>query len=118
MPSPVSSSSALTAGSSDEAEIIARAVLATPGVHDLHAGVVGQVATYLPGRRVNGIRARPDKHDAGGGYDIHIVLAWGAAALATADAVRASVQAVAPGHVDVTIEDVAPKSTPRRETSL
>ncbi|MDQ2850140.1 hypothetical protein V3G39_01535 [Dermatophilaceae bacterium Sec6.4] len=112
------SSESAPAATADRAEIIAHAVLATPGVHDLHAGAVGQVATYLPGRRVNGIRARPDKHDADGGYDIHIVLAWGAAALTTADAVRASVQAVAPGRVDVTIEDVAPKSTPRLETSL
>ncbi len=80
---------------------IAAVVLATAGVHDLHAGGAGQVATYLPGRRVSGIRAID------GGYDVHVVLAWGFPVSATAEAVRVAVQALAPGRVDVTIEDVA-----------
>lgn len=81
---------------------IASVVLATPGVHGVHAGGAGQAATYLPGRRVNGIRTLD------GGYDVHVVLAWGFPVFATAAAVRAAVQAVAPGRVDVTVEDVAP----------
>lgn len=80
---------------------IAAVVLATPGVHDLHPGGTGGVATYLPGRRVTGIRAI-DR-----GYGVHVVLAWGFPVLATADAVRAAVAAIAPGRVDVTVEDVA-----------
>lgn len=81
---------------------IAAVVLATAGVHDLHSGGAGGVATYLPGRRVHGIRAIE------GGYDVYVVLAWGFPVFATAEAVRAAVQALAPGRVDVTVQDVAP----------
>ncbi|WP_307864609.1 hypothetical protein [Allobranchiibius sp. CTAmp26] len=88
-------------GSAQIADVITDAVLATPGVHGLHAGAFGEVATYLPGRRVAGVRTLND------GYDVHIVLAWGATAMTTAQAVRTAVQRVAPGRVDVTIEDVA-----------
>ncbi len=80
---------------------IASAVLAIPGVHDLHPGGAGQVATYLPGRRVNGVRA------VNGGWDVHVVLTWGFSVSATAEAVRAAVQVIAPGRVDVMIEDIA-----------
>lgn len=89
------------AGSSHTADVVAAAVMATPGVQGLHAGAFGEVATYLPGRRVAGVRTVED------GYDIHIVLAWGRSASSTAEAVRAAVQRVAPGRVDVTVEDVA-----------
>lgn len=95
----------------DVTDSIATAVLAVPGVHDLHAGAVGQVATYLPGRRVSGIRAIDD------GYDVHIVLAWGHPVSATADAVRAVVQQIRPGPVDVTIEDVAVQPAPELASS-
>ena len=37
---------------------VERAVLAVDGVQGLHAGVLGEVATYLPGRRVGGLRLR------------------------------------------------------------
>ncbi|KYH45401.1 hypothetical protein [Branchiibius sp. NY16-3462-2] len=82
-------------------DAIAQAVLATPGVQGLHSGRFGEVATYLPGRRVAGVRT------AESGSDIHIVVAWGHPVPATADAVRAAVQRVAPGRIDVTVEDVA-----------
>ncbi|MEO8850811.1 MAG: hypothetical protein ABI360_03675 [Allobranchiibius sp.] len=95
----------------DVTDSIATAILAIPGVHDLHAGTAGQFATYLPGRRVNGVRAID------GGYDVHIVLAWGHPVSATADAVRAVVQQINPGRVDVTIEDVARKSVARLEAA-
>ncbi len=97
-------SSNTSGGSTAQPELvdqIASVVLAIPGVHDLHAGGAGQVATYLPGRRVNGIRAID------GGFIVHVVLAWGFSVFATAEAVRAAVQVIAPGRVDVTVEDVA-----------
>ncbi|MFY0407784.1 Asp23/Gls24 family envelope stress response protein [Solicola sp. PLA-1-18] len=85
----------------DPADVVARAVLSTPGVADLHGGVLGEVATYLPGRRVNGVRL----HD--GGADIHVVVAWGSSVRETADAVRSTVRSHVDGPVDVTVEDVA-----------
>jgi len=86
----------------EPADVIAAAVRAVPGVHDLHAGVVGEVATYLPGRRVNGVRMREP------GCAVHVVLDWGAPDGATSDAVRAAVRAHVSGPVDVTVEDIAP----------
>lgn len=84
------------------ADVVAAAVLAVPGVHDLHAGVAGEVATYLPGRRVNGIRMREP------GCSIHVVLDWGTPVLDTTDAVRAAVRPYVSGPIDVTVEDILP----------
>ncbi|GAA1897689.1 Asp23/Gls24 family envelope stress response protein [Lapillicoccus jejuensis] len=77
------------------------AVLGVPGVVGLHAGALGEVATYLPGRRVPGVRVRD------GVVDVHVVLAEGAPLRTTAVAVRAAVATLVPGAaVDVTVEDV------------
>ncbi|MBO1754540.1 hypothetical protein [Allobranchiibius sp. CTAmp26] len=85
---------------SQRVEVIAQAVLATPGVQALHAGKE-HVVTYLPTRQVRGIR------EAEHGYEVHVVLARDCSLLITVEAVRAAVQAVAPGRVDVTVENVA-----------
>lgn len=85
------------------ADTVAGVVRAVPGVTDLHTGMFGEVATYLPGRRVNGVRIT-DGH-----ADVHITLAPRAPVRETAAAVRAAVAAALPGHlVDVTVEDIAP----------
>lgn len=85
----------------DRAEAVASAVLAVPGVNALHAGVVGEVATYLPGRRVNGVRLRDDE------CEVHVVLDWGSPVLRTADDVRVAVEHLVDGPVHVTVEDIA-----------
>jgi uncharacterized alkaline shock family protein YloU len=85
----------------DPAEAVASATLAVAGVHALHAGIVGEVSTYLPGRRVNGVRLRED------GCEVHVVLDWGSPVRETADAVRTAVEALVDGPVHVTVEDVA-----------
>ncbi|WP_380166347.1 hypothetical protein [Jannaschia sp. R86511] len=41
------------------ADVLAAAVLATPGVVGLHGGRFGEIGTYLPGRRVVGVRVSP-----------------------------------------------------------
>ncbi|SFA98372.1 hypothetical protein SAMN05192575_102288 [Nocardioides alpinus] len=83
------------------ADRVAHAVLSVPGVHDLHGGVLGEVATYLPGRRVTGVRLRD------GDTQVHLVLTWGAPVSATTDEVRTRVAAIVPGTVHVAVEDVA-----------
>ena len=83
------------------ADRVRAAVLAVPGVADMHAGSFGEVATYLPGRRVVGVRMRTDV------TEVDVVVDWGADVLATADAVRAAVQAVNGPTVTVVIQDVA-----------
>lgn len=91
-------------------DLIAETVIAVPGVHDLHAGVMGEVATYLPGRRVNGVRLRRP------GCDIHVVLDYGVAIAATSDLVRSAVRPFFSGRVDVTVEDIAAPRSKRATT--
>ncbi|MGL4172960.1 MAG: hypothetical protein ACRCTR_02640 [Actinomycetota bacterium] len=50
-----------------EAEIVAATVLTVQGVVKLHSGWVEEVATYLPGRRVQGVRRVESA------WDIHVV---------------------------------------------
>ncbi len=47
----VSSDTGATGGPEEPADRVAAAVTAVPGVHGLHGGLLGEVATYLPGRR-------------------------------------------------------------------
>ena len=95
-----------------------------PGVADLHGGSFGQVASYLPGRSVTGVRIRPDV------TSIHVVLFWGTPVLSAAEQVRVAVLPLVDGlsaRVDVTIEDVidlepgattsAPDLQPQRPTA-
>ena len=91
----------MSSDAADPAEAVAAAALAVPGVNALHAGVLGEVATYLPGRRISGVRLRDDS------CEVHIVLDWGSPVVATADAVRGAVETLVNGPVDVTVEDVA-----------
>ncbi len=83
------------------AERAAAAALAVPGVAGLHGGEFGTVATYLPGRRVTGIRIDDDT------CAVHVTVRYPADLFATAEGIRAAVRAVVAVPVDVTIEDLA-----------
>ena len=89
-------------GSPEEiADRVRSAVLAVPGVADMHTGSFGEVATYLPGRKVDGVRVRSDS------TEVHVVIDWGVPAGRTADAVRAATANITATRVDVVIQDVA-----------
>lgn len=90
----------------EQADVIATAVLGTPGVHALHPGAFGEVATYLPGRRVTGVRVLDD------GCEVHITLSWGAPVVDTSAAVRVALRPLTTGTVDVVVEDVADPGGP------
>ncbi len=93
------------------ADQVAAAVLTVRGVTGLHGGMFGETATYLPGRRVPGVRLTEDV------TDIHLTLTYGAPVFATAQQVRTAVAALVPGPVNVTVEDVAPPTnTPTATT--
>ena len=93
----------------DDADTVAGIARAVPGVTALHAGMFGEVATYLPGRRVTGVRVTDDH------IDVHLVIAADAKVIQTAAAVRRAVADAFPSHaVDVTVEDIA--TGPRRTT--
>lgn len=103
--SPVSSDT-----TSETADRIAEAVLAVSGVHGLHAGVLGEAATYLPGRRVNGVKLKEDA------CEVHVVLDWGSPILQTADDVRVAVEPLVSGRVNVIVEDISAPQPPDQKT--
>ncbi|OZD07383.1 hypothetical protein CH275_08635 [Rhodococcus sp. 06-235-1A] len=84
----------------DKSEDIADAVTAIDGVVGLHGGMFGEAATYLPGRRIAGVRIGED------GTEVHVTLEFGVAVRETAEAVRRTVSAMVDGPVHVTVEDI------------
>lgn len=87
-------------GTPEVADLVAAATRSVPGVSDLHAGAFGEVATYLPGRRVTGVRM------ADALTEVHVVVTMGTPVLATAAAIRAAVQPLVGTEVQVFVEDV------------
>lgn len=84
----------------EPADLVAAAARSIPGVTDLHAGAFGEVATYLPGRRVVGVRLGDDL------TEVHVVVAMGSPVLITSEAVRQAVSPLVTTPVDVYVEDV------------
>ena len=89
----------------DPVDRIAQAVLAVPGVAALHAGMFGEVGTYLPGRRVAGVRVGADA------VDVHVSLVFDAPVRGTAAAIRWALTALTALPVNVTVEDVVPAAS-------
>lgn len=84
------------------AEVLAAAVSACTGVAGLSAGAFGEVATYLEGRRIGGVRLTDDA------VEVHVIARWGTPVPIVAEQVRAACAPVAAGRrVDVSIDDVA-----------
>ncbi len=82
-------------------DLMAAAVQACPSVAGLHGGQFGEVATYLPGRRVLGVRITDTA------VDVHVTGWFPATMLQIAAQIRAAVTPWAGGlPVDVTIEDM------------
>lgn len=82
------------------ADQVVAAVSQVPGVARMHAGMFGEVATYLPGRRVEGVQLRDDV------ANVHVVVRWGVPIPGTVDAIRTALRLVVDKPVNVTIEDV------------
>ncbi|MEO6880398.1 MAG: Asp23/Gls24 family envelope stress response protein [Mycobacteriaceae bacterium] len=85
---------------------IVEAVLTVPGVVAMHGGTFGEAATYLPGRRVSGVRINDQ------GTDVHVTVLYGSVVRTVAEQVRRAVAAVSPGPVQVTVEDLVPALEP------
>lgn len=75
-------------------DVVAAAALGCPLIADLTGGRFGEAATYLPGRRLVGVRS------VGGEIEIHVVARGTVPLPEVADAVRA---AVAPYTGDVPV---------------
>ena len=82
-------------------DAVTAAVVACPPVARMAGGQFGEVATYLPGRRLPGVRLTGDE------LEIHVVARWGPSLPEVADAVRRAVAPVAGGlPVTVYIDDI------------
>lgn len=94
------------AGTADAvADAVAGAVLAVPGVTSMHGGAFGEVATYLPGRRVTGVRTQVDR------VEVHVVIAPDIRVLEVAERIHAAVAPLVRTPVGVFIEDIGPIDT-------
>lgn len=85
----------------EPADEIAALVRAVPGVADLHAGRFGEVATYLPGRRVTGVTLGEDR------VEVHVVLEFDAPLRSVAERIHIVLAAVVTVPVLVFVEDLA-----------
>jgi hypothetical protein len=83
------------------ADDIAALALAVPDVVRLHAGRFGEVATYLPGRRVTGIKLGDDH------IEVHVEVAGQQPVRETAQLIHAAVATLVATPVHVHIEDIA-----------
>lgn len=91
------------------AERIAAQVRGHPAVACLHAGPFGSICSYLPGRRVVGVRIGPDPAV----VQVAVVLWLGAPLPELVAELRSRVRAMTgPVAVDVTVAEVIP--APRR----
>ena len=105
---------ASTAPDREPAEVVRDAVLAAPGVVSLHGGPFGEVGTYLPGRRVSGVRLTEDE------IEVHVVAALGTPVPRTSAGVVAALADLPPTtglvgqRVHVVVEDVLDPSEASR----
>lgn len=83
------------------ADDVAALVSAVPDVVRLHAGRFGEVATYLPGRRVTGVKLGDDL------IEVHVVVAGQVPIRETARLIHAAVARLVATPVHVYVEDVA-----------
>jgi hypothetical protein len=82
---------------------ISAAVLACPGVAGLGSGTIGELATYLPGRRVPGIRVSAQL------VQLEICAAWGPSAQQIGRQIWEALAAVVTDRpVEIAITDIAP----------
>ncbi len=90
-----------------DVDALAGAALACPSVTRLAGGGPVEVATYLPGRRVHGVRLDDDV------VEIHVVARFGAVLPDVAADVRAAVGPLVPGReVSVFVDDLDVEAPP------
>jgi hypothetical protein len=91
-------------------EAIAAHVAACPGVVALSAGPSGTIATYLPGRRIVGVRTQEAR------VEIHVIGQWDVPVPTLAADIRASlVPFVDARDIDISVDDLSePAAGPAR----
>ena len=97
-----------------DADAIAAAALACPGVTGLHGGPLNEVAAYLPGRMVAGVRLAEDH------VEVHVVARYGTVLPTLAEEVRTAVTPAAGGlpvEVHIADLDIDPELSDLTETA-
>jgi hypothetical protein len=92
-----------------DVDAVATAVRGCPGVHDLHGGPPQLTATYLPGRRVEGVRIDPLA------LVVQVRARWGVRAAELSTQIRTALAPIAAGRrIDIIWADVTdrPSSAP------
>jgi hypothetical protein len=85
-----------------DVDAVAAAVRGCPAVDDLDSGPLGGAATYLPGRRVPGIRIGSDR------IEVHVRSVWDQPVGTVAGQIRQALASLAGGRViDVLLTDIA-----------
>jgi hypothetical protein len=94
-----------------DADAIAAAVASCPSVSGLSGGLAGEIATYLPGRRVSGVRTNPDS------IEVHVVAKYGSTLHEVESQVRGAVTAAVGEAVpiDVVLADVEDPFAPEED---
>lgn len=88
--------------STPDPELIARTVLACPAVESLDSGGPGGPATYLPGRRIDGVSVSDSA------VSVRVRMSWGTTVAAVDTQIRAVLLPIAGGRrVDITVGDIA-----------
>lgn len=72
----------MSAWTPDRLDELASRLQESPHIAHLSAGAMGTIATYLPGRRISGLRVGDDDR-----VEVHVVMTWGS----TVDDVEAGV---------------------------
>lgn len=91
-----------------DADTVAALVLGCPAVAGLSGGPYGAAATYLPGRRVAGVRIGADA------VEVHVVARYGPAVNEVAAQIRRALSGHVAGRtVDIVVEDLADPEAPR-----
>jgi hypothetical protein len=92
-----------------DVDVVAAAVRACPGVDELYVGQPGGIATYLPSRRIDGVRV--DRH----AIEVQVRARWGEPATDLAAQIRGALAVIAAGRsIDVTVADVTEPTVPPR----
>ena len=87
------------------------AVAACPDVSGLGSPGLAGLTTYLPGRRIAGLRISPDL------LELEVVAAWGASVADIAAQIRSAVSGLVAGRpVNITVADIDVPDQPKNES--
>lgn len=88
-------------------DALAAAALSCPDVAGMGTGALGEIATYLPGRRIRGLRLTAD------GVEVHVVGVYGPSIAQIVEQVTAALTPLVAGQpLSVYVDDLADPAGP------